>query len=83
MVVPMIAGGELIGALGFVGAPGPFPSEQVRISFSMLFIALIGRPSSPGLASASPRCTASFTARVVASGEKALSAGGHVLFYFG
>jgi len=32
MVVPMIAGGELIGALSFGGAPGPFPAEQVRIA---------------------------------------------------
>jgi len=32
MVVPMIADGELIGALSFGGAPGPFPSEQVRIA---------------------------------------------------
>ena len=32
MVVPMIAGGELIGALSFGGAPGPFPPEQVRIA---------------------------------------------------
>jgi len=32
MVVPMIAGGELIGALSFGGAPGPFPSEQVHIA---------------------------------------------------
>jgi PAS domain S-box-containing protein len=32
MVVPMIAGGELIGALSFGGAPGPFPSEQVSIA---------------------------------------------------
>jgi signal transduction histidine kinase/HAMP domain-containing protein len=32
MVVPMIAGGELIGALSFGGAPGPFPSEQVGIA---------------------------------------------------
>ena len=31
MVVPMIAGGELIGALSFGGAPGPFPPEQVSI----------------------------------------------------
>jgi PAS domain S-box-containing protein len=31
MVVPMIAGGELIGALSFGGAPGPFPAEQVSI----------------------------------------------------
>jgi PAS domain S-box-containing protein len=32
MVVPMLAGGELIGALSFGGAPGPFPAEQVRIA---------------------------------------------------
>jgi signal transduction histidine kinase len=32
MVVPMIAGGELIGALSFGGAPGPFPDEQVSIA---------------------------------------------------
>jgi signal transduction histidine kinase len=32
MVMPMIAGGELIGALSFGGAPGPFPAEQVRIA---------------------------------------------------
>jgi signal transduction histidine kinase len=32
MVVPMIAAGELIGALSFGGAPGPFPSEQVSIA---------------------------------------------------
>jgi signal transduction histidine kinase/HAMP domain-containing protein len=32
MVVPMIVGGELIGALSFGGAPGPFPSEQVSIA---------------------------------------------------
>jgi len=32
MVVPMIAGGELIGALSFGGAPGPFPAEQVDIA---------------------------------------------------
>jgi signal transduction histidine kinase len=32
MVVPMIAGGELIGALSFGGAPGPFPSEQISIA---------------------------------------------------
>ncbi len=28
MVVPMIAGGELIGALSFGGAPGPFPPSR-------------------------------------------------------
>jgi PAS domain S-box-containing protein len=32
MVVPMIAGGELIGALSFGGPPGPFPVEQVSIA---------------------------------------------------
>jgi signal transduction histidine kinase len=32
MVVPMIAGGELIGALSFGGATGPFPDEQVSIA---------------------------------------------------
>jgi signal transduction histidine kinase/DNA-binding response OmpR family regulator/HAMP domain-containing protein len=32
MVVPMIAGGELIGALSFGGAPGPFLPEQVSIA---------------------------------------------------
>jgi signal transduction histidine kinase len=32
MAVPMIAGGELIGALSFGGAPGPFPAEQVSIA---------------------------------------------------
>ncbi len=32
MVMPMIAGGELIGALSFGGAPGPFPPEQVSIA---------------------------------------------------
>ncbi len=32
MVVPMIAGGELIGAVSFGGAPGPFPPEQVSIA---------------------------------------------------
>jgi signal transduction histidine kinase len=32
MVVPMIAGGELIGALSFGGEPGPFPPEQIRIA---------------------------------------------------
>jgi PAS domain S-box-containing protein len=32
MVVPMLAGGELIGALSFGGAPGPFPAEQVSIA---------------------------------------------------
>jgi signal transduction histidine kinase len=32
MVVPMIAGGELIGALSFGGAAGPFSPEQVSIA---------------------------------------------------
>jgi signal transduction histidine kinase/HAMP domain-containing protein len=32
MVIPMIAGGELIGALSFGGPPGPFPPEQVSIA---------------------------------------------------
>ncbi|HLB17483.1 MAG TPA: GAF domain-containing protein [Burkholderiales bacterium] len=32
MVVPMITGGELIGALSFGGAPGPFPPERVGIA---------------------------------------------------
>jgi signal transduction histidine kinase/DNA-binding response OmpR family regulator/HAMP domain-containing protein len=32
MVVPMLAGGELIGALSFGGAPGPFLPEQVSIA---------------------------------------------------
>jgi signal transduction histidine kinase len=32
MVVPMIAGGELIGALSFGDAAGPFSSEQVSIA---------------------------------------------------
>jgi signal transduction histidine kinase len=32
MVMPMIAGGELIGALSFGGPPGPFPIEQVNIA---------------------------------------------------
>ncbi len=32
MVMPMIVGGELIGALSFGGAPGPFPAEQVSIA---------------------------------------------------
>ena len=32
MVIPMIAGGELIGGLSFGGAPGPFPAEQVSIA---------------------------------------------------
>jgi PAS domain S-box-containing protein len=32
MVMPMIACGELIGALSFGGAPGPFPAEQVSIA---------------------------------------------------
>jgi signal transduction histidine kinase len=32
MAVPMIVGGELIGALSFGGAAGPFPPEQVSIA---------------------------------------------------
>ena len=32
MVVPMIAGGELLGALSFGGAAGPFSPEQVSIA---------------------------------------------------
>jgi signal transduction histidine kinase len=32
MVVPMIAGGELIGALSFGGPPGPFPAEQANVA---------------------------------------------------
>ncbi len=32
LVVPMIAGGELIGALSFGGAPGPFPTRQIGIA---------------------------------------------------
>ena len=32
MVMPMIAGGELIGALSFGGTAGEFPSEQVNIA---------------------------------------------------
>ncbi|MGH7265223.1 MAG: PAS domain S-box protein [Candidatus Rokuibacteriota bacterium] len=32
MVVPMIAGGELIGGLSFGGAPGEFPPEQISIA---------------------------------------------------
>src|SRR5713226_8905730 len=32
MVVPMIAGGELIGGLSFGGSPGQFPREQVSIA---------------------------------------------------
>ena len=32
MVMPMIARGELIGAVSFGGAPGPFPAEQVSIA---------------------------------------------------
>jgi len=32
MVMPMLAGGELIGALSFGGAPGPFPAEQISIA---------------------------------------------------
>jgi PAS domain S-box-containing protein len=32
MVVPMIAGGELIGGLSFGGAPGEFPAEHISIA---------------------------------------------------
>ncbi len=32
MVVPMIAGGELIGGLSFGGAPGQFPAEHISIA---------------------------------------------------
>ncbi len=32
MVMPMIAGGELIGAISFGGEPGPFPDEQMSIA---------------------------------------------------
>src|SRR6185369_13837212 len=32
MVVPMIAGGELIGSVSFGGASGEFPAEQVSIA---------------------------------------------------
>jgi signal transduction histidine kinase/CheY-like chemotaxis protein len=32
MVVPMMAGGELIGGLSFGGSPGQFPREQVSIA---------------------------------------------------
>ncbi|MEX2146846.1 MAG: ATP-binding protein [Candidatus Rokuibacteriota bacterium] len=32
MVVPMIAGGELIGGLSFGGAPGQFPAEHIGIA---------------------------------------------------
>ena len=32
MAMPMIAGGELIGAISFGGKPGPFPPEQVTIA---------------------------------------------------
>ena len=32
MVVPMIAGGELIGGLSFGGAPGHFPAEHISIA---------------------------------------------------
>ena len=32
MIVPMIAGGELIGGLSFGGTPGQFPREQVSIA---------------------------------------------------
>lgn len=32
MVMPMIAGGELIGAISFGGEPGPFPDEQMSVA---------------------------------------------------
>jgi PAS domain S-box-containing protein len=32
MVVPMIAGGDLIGAISFGGAPGEFPPDQISIA---------------------------------------------------
>jgi signal transduction histidine kinase len=32
MAVPMIAGGELIGAISFGGEAGPFPDEQIHIA---------------------------------------------------
>lgn len=32
MAVPMIAGGQLIGAVSFGGAPGPFAEDQVRVA---------------------------------------------------
>jgi signal transduction histidine kinase len=35
MAVPMIAGGELIGAISFGGPPGPFPREQVAIAMEV------------------------------------------------
>ena len=35
MAVPMIAGGELIGAISFGGPPGPFPREQVSIAMEV------------------------------------------------
>lgn len=35
MAVPMIAGGELIGAISFGGPPGPFPREKVGIAMEV------------------------------------------------
>jgi len=35
MAVPMIAGGELIGAISFGGPPGPFPPERVGIALEV------------------------------------------------
>src|SRR5690242_19856359 len=35
MAVPMIAGGELIGAISFGGPPAPFPREQVAIAMEV------------------------------------------------
>ena len=35
MAVPMIAGGELIGAISFGGPPGPFPRERVGIAMEV------------------------------------------------
>ncbi len=32
MAMPMIAGGELMGAISFGGEPGPFPTEQVTVA---------------------------------------------------
>src|SRR5258708_39347131 len=47
MAVPMIAGGELIGAISFGGPPGPFPREQVAIAMegaTQLAIAIMQAP---------------------------------------
>jgi len=35
MAVPMIAGGELIGAISFGGPPGPFPRDRVGIAMEV------------------------------------------------